>query len=37
MLRTLPVDGQSPASSARTPHRAFALYRHIAGWTQACN
>jgi len=27
----------SPASSARRPHRAFALCRHIAGWMQACN
>jgi len=25
------------ASSARRPHRAFALCRHIAGWAQACN
>jgi len=37
MLRTPPADGQSPASSARRPLRAFALCRHIAGWTQACN
>ena len=37
MLRTLHVDGQSPASSAHRPRRAFALCRHIAGWTQACN
>jgi len=36
MLRTPPVGGRSPASSARTPRRAFALCRHIAGWTQAC-
>jgi len=36
MLRTPPVDGQSPASSARRPRRAFALCRHIGGWTQAC-
>jgi len=33
-----PVTSQSPASSAHTtPRRAFALCRHIAGWTQACN
>jgi len=37
MLRMPPVDGQSPASSARRSRRAFALCRHIAGWTQACN
>ena len=37
MMRTPPVDGQSPASSAHTPRRAFASCRHIAGWTQACN
>ena len=37
MLRTPPVDRQSPASSTRIPRRAFALCRHIAGWTQACN
>jgi len=37
MLRTRPVDRQSPASSARTSRRAFALCRHIVGWTQACN
>jgi len=38
MLRTPPpIDGQSPASGARTPRRALALCRHIAGWTQACN
>jgi len=37
MLRTPPVDGQSLASSARTPRRAFVLCRHIARWTQACN
>jgi len=30
-----PVTRRSPASSARTPRRAFALCRHIAGWTQA--
>jgi len=23
--------------AARTPRRAFALCRHIVGWTQACN
>jgi len=33
MLRTPP----STASSTRTPRRAFALCRHIAGWTRACN
>jgi len=32
-----PVIRQSAASSARRPRRAFALCRHIAGWTQACN
>jgi len=38
MLRTPPsVDGQSTASSAHRPRRAFALCRHIAGWTQTCN
>ena len=37
ILRTRPVTRQSPASSARTPRRAFALCRHIAGWTQTCN
>jgi len=37
MSRTPHVDGQSPASSARRPRRAFALCRHIAGWTQDCN
>jgi len=37
ILRTSPVTRQSPASSARRPRRAFALCRHIAGWTQACN
>ena len=31
-----PVTRQSQASSARRPRRAFALCRHIAGWTQAC-
>jgi len=37
MLRTPHVTHQSPASSARRPRRVFALCRHIAGWTQACN
>ena len=37
MLRTPPVNGQSPASSARTARQAFAICRHIAGWMQACN
>jgi len=37
ILRTTPITRQSPASSARRPRRAFALCRHIAGWTQACN
>ena len=64
MLRTPPVDGQSPASQPRPlpiygvhnfekaprhapvggqqraqtpPSRPFAVCRHIAGWTQACN
>jgi len=37
MLRTPPVDDQSPASRARRPRRAFTLCRHIAGWTQTCN
>jgi len=63
MLRTPPVEGQSPASQPRPlsvygaqfwerprhppvssqqraqtpPGRPFALCRHIAGWTQACN
>jgi len=37
MLRTPPVDGQSPASSARRPRRAFTLCRHIAWWAQSCN
>jgi len=32
-----PVTRRSPASSARTPSRAFALSRHLAGWMQACN
>ena len=32
-----PVTRRSPASSARKPRSAFALCRHIAGWTQACN
>ena len=32
-----PVTRRSPASSARTPRRAFALCRHIAGWMQTCN
>jgi len=32
-----PVTRRSPASSALTPRRAFALCRHIAGLTQACN
>jgi len=36
MLRPPPVDGQSPAGSARTARGAFALCRHIAGWTQVC-
>jgi len=36
MLRTPPVTRQSPSRSARTPRRAFALCRHIAGWTQTC-
>ena len=31
------ITSQSPDSSARTPRRAFALCRHIAGWTQVCN
>jgi len=31
------VTRQSPAGSAHTPRRAFALCRHIAGWTQPCN
>jgi len=31
------VTHRSPASSARTPCRAFALCRHITVWTQACN
>ena len=26
-----------PVSSARRPRRAFALCRHIVGWTQTCN
>ena len=30
ILRTPPVTRQSPASSASTPRRAFALCRHIA-------
>jgi len=38
MFRTPPVIRQSPGSSACTPFpQAFALRRHIAGWTQACN
>jgi len=37
MLRTPPIDGQSPASSVRRPRRVFALRDHIVGWTQACN
>ena len=37
ILRTPPVTRRSPASSARTPRRAFALCRHITGWTQACD
>ena len=37
MLRTPAVTCQSQASSVRTPRRAFALCRHIAWWTQACN
>jgi len=37
MLRKPPVDGQSLASSARTPCRAFALCRQVTWWTQACN
>jgi len=37
ILRTPPVTRQSPASIVRTLRRAFALCRHIAGWTQACN
>ena len=32
-----PVTRRSPASSASTLRRAFALCRHIMGWTQACN
>ena len=34
ILRTPPVTRQSLASSTRRPRRAFALCRHIAGWTQ---
>jgi len=37
MLRTPPADGQSPASSARRPRRAFALCCHITRWAQDCN
>ena len=37
ILRTPPVTRWSAASSVRTPRRAFALCRYIAGWTQACN
>jgi len=37
MLRMPPVTCQSLASSTRTPRRAFALSRHITGWTQPCN
>ena len=37
MLRTPPITRQWPASSACRPCRAFALCRHILGWTQACN
>jgi len=36
-VENAPVTLQSPASIARRPRRAFALCRHIAGWTQACN
>ena len=36
ILRTAPVTRRSPARSAPTPRRTFALCRHIAGWTQAC-
>jgi len=36
-VENAPVDGQSPASRARTPRRTFVLCRHIARWTQACN
>ena len=37
ILKMPPVTRRSAASSARTPRRAFALCRHIAGWMQACN
>jgi len=30
-----PITRRSPASSTRTPRRAFTLCHHIAGWTQA--
>jgi len=36
ILRTPPITHQSTTSSARRPRWAFALCRHIAGWTQAC-
>jgi len=36
-VENAPVTCQSPGSSARRPRRAFALCRHIADWTQACN
>jgi len=32
MLRTSPVDGQSPASSARRPRTAFALCRNLCDY-----
>jgi len=34
-LRHPPVSGQQRAQTP--PSRPFALCRHIAGWTQACN
>jgi len=37
MLKRPPSPASHAASSARTPRRAFALCRHIAGWTQTCN
>jgi len=36
-VENAPVDGQSLISNVHTPRWAFALCRHIAGWTQACN
>jgi len=38
-IENVPVDGQSPASSARrvADPAERSHCRHIAGWTQACN